>query len=66
MKEPGLLSLDPTFCISIRAREHLETLPWWIKSQEASTSSMGSGIRSDRDVYQENRLLEDHNCNTIE
>ena len=28
MKEPGLKSLDPTLCISVSAREHLESLPW--------------------------------------
>ena len=28
MKEPGLKSLDPTLCISLSAREHLESLPW--------------------------------------
>jgi len=28
MKEPGLRSIDPTLCISVSAREHLESLPW--------------------------------------
>ncbi|MCJ1286910.1 Geranylgeranyl transferase type-1 subunit beta [Xylographa opegraphella] len=28
MKEPGLRSIDPTLCISVSAREHLESMPW--------------------------------------
>lgn len=59
MKEPGLLSLDATFCISIRAREHLETLPWWTKSQEASTSSVHIGIHPDEVGFQGKILLEE-------
>lgn len=66
MKEPGLLSLDPTFCISVRAREHLETLPWWVRSEEAPTSSVHLGVSSEREVAQENRSLGDYNFNTFE
>ncbi|KAI9781410.1 MAG: hypothetical protein M1839_006004 [Geoglossum umbratile] len=29
MEEPGLLSLDPTMCITVRARNYLVGLPWW-------------------------------------
>ena len=28
MKEPGLKSIDPALCISVSAREHLESLGW--------------------------------------
>ncbi|KAK2788325.1 hypothetical protein FQN53_003859 [Emmonsiellopsis sp. PD_33] len=28
-KEAGIASVDPTFCTSKRARQHLESLPWW-------------------------------------
>ncbi|OJD13721.1 hypothetical protein AJ78_05853 [Emergomyces pasteurianus Ep9510] len=27
--EVGIASVDPTFCTSKRARQHLESLPWW-------------------------------------
>ncbi len=30
MKESGLRSIDSTLCISLKAREHLESLPWWV------------------------------------
>ena len=28
MREPGLKSIDPALCISVSAREHLESLVW--------------------------------------
>ncbi|KAI9872239.1 MAG: hypothetical protein M1830_001875, partial [Pleopsidium flavum] len=45
MKEPELRSIDPTFCISVHAREHLESLPWWVGNEDAKTSSTGVASR---------------------
>lgn len=27
--EPGLVDVDPNLCISRRAMQHLQSLPWW-------------------------------------
>ncbi|MCJ1439455.1 hypothetical protein MMC27_008849 [Xylographa pallens] len=41
MKEPGLRSIDPTLCISVSAREHLESMPW--RQDSHATPEEGSG-----------------------
>ena len=41
MKEPGLQRIDPTLCISIRARQHLESMPW--RQDLSATPQDGSG-----------------------
>ncbi|MCJ1386008.1 Geranylgeranyl transferase type-1 subunit beta [Xylographa soralifera] len=41
MKEPGLRSIDPTLCISLSAREHLESMPWRQDSHIAPQDGSG-------------------------
>ena len=33
MREPGLKSIDPALCVSVSAREHLESLAWRRREQ---------------------------------
>jgi hypothetical protein len=34
MQEPGLFTLDPTMCFTVRARNHLVGLSWWRGEQK--------------------------------
>jgi hypothetical protein len=42
MEEPGLMRLDPTMCITVRARSHLIELPWW-QGEKTKISKAGFG-----------------------
>ncbi|KAH0543503.1 hypothetical protein FGG08_002171 [Glutinoglossum americanum] len=41
MEEPGLSILDPTMCITVRARSHLVELPWWQGETKLSKAEIG-------------------------